>query len=97
MVIEGSWGRRDWPRAGEITSLTTVRLAKRTTGSSTETTTPRRPCMKRGGWIFDSPDRPNRVNRRLFRTTSKLESPMAIAATSGSRSPNAARGRAETL
>ncbi len=76
---------------------TPVSAAKNTTGSSTEATMLRRPRVTSGERTDESPERPNRVRRRLFSTTTMLDRPMATAATSGSSSPKAASGRAEML
>ncbi len=93
----GSSGSSDWPRAGEISWVTPVSAANSTTGRSTDKTMLPRPRVASGERTDASPERPSRVSRRLFSTTRMLDSPMAMAATSGSSRPKAARGRAEML
>ena len=53
--------------------------------------------MTSGGRTRSSPDEPKRIKRRLLRTTTRLDTPIAIAATRGSSSPAAASGNAEML
>ena len=93
----GRLGNRGCPRLGDTAWAATVTPAKITTGTATESTKPRNPRISAGGRIRPMPVRPSRTSRRLLSTTTRLENPMATAATSGSRSPAAARGKAERL
>ena len=90
-TMSGSVGKRLWPLAGDTSWAPTVATANKRTGSATATTIATRPRATRGGCTDAGPSRPTRVRRRLLPTTSRLDKPMATAATSGSE--QAGRGQ----
>ena len=92
----GQAGSRDWPRAGD-THLADHGEAGEQHDGQQHRQRHAAPGHARPGRCRPPhrPVRPSRASRRLFRTTITLDRPMATAATSGSRSPNAASGSAE--